>query len=117
MALPSFGTGIAHAVTLRTLFVHVDIDQSIRVLVTNLGKKPINDLTVTLTDDDGDVLVPFNDLCAEGGPLPPGNTCQVIYSPNAKGLASVTAKGKFSASVQVTTAGSPALVTVVPATK
>ena len=117
MALPSFGAGIAHALTLRTLFVHVDGDQSIRVLVTDLGTKPISDLAVTLTDDDGDVHVPSIDSCAEGGPLPPGITCHVLYSPNLRGFATVTAKGKFSASVQVTAAGEPALVTVVPATR
>ena len=111
-----FGTGTAHAVTLRTLFVFVDSDQSIRVLVTNLGTKPLTDLTVTLRDTFGNVDAPFADFCAENGPLPPGNTCQVVYTVNHRGFATVMAKGKISASAQVIAPG-PALVAVFPATK
>jgi hypothetical protein len=110
------GTGTAYAVTLRTLFVFVDSDQAIRVLVTNRGTKPLTDLTVTLTDTNGNVDAPSVDFCAEGGPLAPGSTCQVIYTSNHRGFATVTAKGKISASAQVIAPG-PALVAVFPATK
>jgi hypothetical protein len=105
----------AHALTLRTPFVFVNNGQTIRVYVTNLGTKPITDLAVTLTKSDGTVDPPDTNICAENGPLLPGNTCLVIYVVNHTGFATVTGKGKFSAAAQVL--GSGALVALVPATK
>ena len=54
--------------------------------------------------------------CAEGGPLAPQNTCQVVYSGDQLGFATVTAKGKFSASLQVIGPGADTVI-ILPATR
>jgi hypothetical protein len=104
------------AATLRTPFVRADSGQSLRVAVTNVGKKTIEDLVVTLTAPNGTVLTPAANICAEDGPLLPGRTCQVIYSSDDSGFATVTSKGKFLAAIQLI-APSSQTQTVIPATK
>jgi hypothetical protein len=107
----------ADAGTLRTLHVRANGNQNIRVIVTNLGAKPIEDLVVTLTSPSGTVVTPSADLCAEGGPLPPRNTCQVSYGSDQSGFATVTAKGKFSASIQLLDGATSQTIAVIPAAK
>jgi hypothetical protein len=63
----------------------------------------------------GSVVTPSADFCAEGGPLQPHNTCQVAYSQS--GFATVQAKGKFSASLQLIDGGTNHTAAVIPATK
>jgi hypothetical protein len=119
LALVALASGTVNAATLRTLHVLANVDQHIRVVVTNLGTKALDDLTVTLTNPSGDVVTPFADNCAEGGPLPARNTCQVVYNNNQRGFATITTKGKFSASIHLIGPGannSPT-VAVIPATK
>lgn len=108
-----FGSGVAHAVTLGTPHVHIVGDQRIRVYVTNLGTKPIDDLAVTLTNTSGAVTTPDADLCEEGGPLLPLNTCFVLY--DSSGFATVTGKGKLRAAINVV--GNSGLVEIIPASK
>jgi hypothetical protein len=117
VVLLAFGTGVAHAVTLRTPFVDPGADQEIRIYVTNLGTKPIEDLTVTLTNTFGQVVPPDADLCEENGPPSPLASCLVIYGDGASGFATVTGKGKLRATINVLIGVSGSLVAVVPATK
>jgi hypothetical protein len=116
LALVMLAGGPVDAKTLRTVAARAE-GQTIRVVVTNLDTKPMADLTVTLTGPSGAVVTPFANLCAEGGPLAPQNTCQVAYSGDQLGFATVTAKGgKFSASLQVIGPGADTVI-ILPATK
>jgi hypothetical protein len=117
LALVMLAGGPVDAKTLRTLAARVDSDQSVRVLVTNLDTKPMEDLAVTLTNFSGTVTMPNANLCAEDAPLPPQNTCQVDYSSGQGGFATVTGKGKFSASLHVLGPDDGDSVIILPATK
>ncbi len=122
LAIPSLGlalllhSAIAQAAVLSTPAVHVNSEQHIRVHVTNLGKKGIDVITVTLKNLAGTLQVPLVDECVETAPLEPGSTCRVIYSPTL-GFATVeTSGGKVRAAINVVDSPSGAVVTVVPAT-
>ncbi len=117
IAVVLFTSVTAQAVTLSTPFVRPSAGQSIRILVTNLGKKDIT-VTVTLTTLFGDVDPPNADDCT-GTSLAAGATCPVIYVADHQGFATVTSSGKVRAAINVigSAADNFPLVTVVPATK